>query len=190
MVWSHSTRASWLRAKPPFRPQTMEWLQLRTGVAARHPRHTAHHGAAFFARDHMHGAVGIDQGEAGGIGKGRSQMPGRGAVMGRLGLDRQPVGLAESGGGHKAKRKRGEHEILLFHVGVPDSFCWRRPCAARGPGVNRQCATLYMCALQKFCGGYCQKLRALRREPVRRHFEMRELKTRRDRAADQGVVAQ
>ena len=41
------------------------------GVAARHARASAHQGGAILLRDHMHRAVGIHQGEAGGIGKGR-----------------------------------------------------------------------------------------------------------------------
>ena len=108
MVWSHSTRASALRAKPFLRPQTMEWLQLGPPWPPGTPRRAAHHGAAFLARDHMHGAVGIHQGEAGGIGKGRTQMPARRAVMGGLGLDAEAVGLAKSNRGQKAERKAGQ----------------------------------------------------------------------------------
>ena len=96
MVWSHSTRASSPRCKAALAAAHRRMAALGAAVAAGHARRPPIRARALFARDHMHGAVGIHQGEAGGIGKGRAQMPGGRAVLGRLGLDRQPVGLAQA----------------------------------------------------------------------------------------------
>ena len=59
-------------------------------------------------------------------------MPGGRAVMGGLGQDGEPVGLAEGGRGHQAKPKCGEREIPFFHERcVPDSCYGRDHARAR-----------------------------------------------------------
>src|ERR1700744_889099 len=173
MVWSHSTRASALRAKPPLRPQTMEWVQggpeSPPGTRGRSPI-MARRSSRGITCTVPSGSTRVKPVGSGKLGPrcqagvpswaGSDWMASRvarlwaaggpppsakggGAVMGRLGLDGEPARLAVGGGGHQAKRKGGERECAFFHArGVPDSCYWRRPCAGRGLGGNREWATL------------------------------------------------
>ena len=121
---------------------------------------------ALIARDHMHGAVGIDQREAGGIGKGRPQVPADIAVHGGLGLDRQAIGLGEGRAGGQAEHDSGAGEIANFHFGrLPFNeywILWRDDARPRcAPSILRckRTAPKRPPSRQKILGGFALLLR-------------------------------
>ena len=111
----------------------------RAGIAAGHAPGIAGQRGAFLARDHMHAAVILHQGEAGGIGKTGAQLPADIAVLRRLGLDRQAIGLRQSGGGEQAERQRGQcHGLHGKRPLIKSHFVGR---TMRGQSGRRQPST-------------------------------------------------